>query len=68
MHTRYWQEPVDQTERNKTGFITRKGLFRFVKMPGDVPMDIRRGVKRVDMADLPRCEQPLGVSRIKLEL
>ncbi|KAE9305076.1 hypothetical protein PR003_g21593 [Phytophthora rubi] len=33
LHAGYWQVPVAEKDRDKTGFITRKGLFRFVRMP-----------------------------------
>ncbi|POM77926.1 LOW QUALITY PROTEIN: Hypothetical protein PHPALM_4615 [Phytophthora palmivora] len=33
MHSGYWQVPVAAKDRDKTGFVTRKGLFRFVRMP-----------------------------------
>lgn len=33
MHAGYWQVPVATGDRDKTGFVTRKGLFRFVRMP-----------------------------------
>ncbi|GMF26487.1 unnamed protein product [Phytophthora fragariaefolia] len=32
LHAGYWQVPVAEKDRDKTGFITRKGLFRFVRM------------------------------------
>ncbi|GMF62797.1 unnamed protein product [Phytophthora fragariaefolia] len=32
LHAGYWQVPVAEKDRDKTGFITRKGLFRFVMM------------------------------------
>jgi len=33
MHTGYWQVPVAAKDRDKTAFVTRRGLFRFVRMP-----------------------------------
>ncbi|KAE8975284.1 hypothetical protein PF011_g24542 [Phytophthora fragariae] len=33
LHAGYWQVPVAEKDRDKTGFIIRKGLFRFVRMP-----------------------------------
>ncbi|KAE8956365.1 hypothetical protein PR001_g31756, partial [Phytophthora rubi] len=33
LHAGYWQVPVAVKDRDKTGFVTRKGLFRFVRMP-----------------------------------
>lgn len=33
LHSGYWQIPVAEADRDKTGFVTRKGLFRFVHMP-----------------------------------
>jgi len=33
LHAGYWQVPVALKDRDKTGFVTRKGLFRFVRMP-----------------------------------
>lgn len=33
LHTGYWQVPVAKKDRDKTGFVTRKGLYRFVRMP-----------------------------------
>ncbi|OWZ21395.1 LOW QUALITY PROTEIN: Retroelement [Phytophthora megakarya] len=29
----YWQVPVAEADRDKTGFVTRQGRFRFVRMP-----------------------------------
>lgn len=29
----YWQVPVAKKDRDKTEFVTRRGLFRFVRMP-----------------------------------
>jgi hypothetical protein len=33
LHSGYWQVPVAARDRDKTGFVTRQGLFRFVRMP-----------------------------------
>jgi hypothetical protein len=33
LHAGYWQVPVAMKDRDKTVFVTRKGLFRFVRMP-----------------------------------
>lgn len=33
LHAGYWQVPVAVADRDKTGFVTRRGLFRFVRMP-----------------------------------
>ncbi|GMF29522.1 unnamed protein product [Phytophthora fragariaefolia] len=33
MHAGYWQVPVAAKARDKTAFVTRGGLFRFVRMP-----------------------------------
>ncbi|KAG6619339.1 Gag-pol fusion protein [Phytophthora cinnamomi] len=33
MHAGYWQVPVAEDSKDKTGFVTRQGLFRFVRMP-----------------------------------
>lgn len=33
LHAGYWQIPVALADRDKTGFITRRGLFRFIRMP-----------------------------------
>jgi hypothetical protein len=33
LHAGCWQVPVALKDRDKTGFVTRKGLFRFVRMP-----------------------------------
>ncbi|KAE9070650.1 hypothetical protein PF010_g26181 [Phytophthora fragariae] len=33
LHAGYWQVPVAAKDRDKTGFVTRKGLFRFARMP-----------------------------------
>ncbi|OWZ17073.1 RNA-dependent DNA polymerase [Phytophthora megakarya] len=32
LHAGYWQVPVAEADRDKTGFVTRQGLFRFVRM------------------------------------
>lgn len=29
----FWQIPIAEADRDKTGFLTRKGLFRYTKMP-----------------------------------
>ncbi|OWZ14948.1 Pol Polyprotein [Phytophthora megakarya] len=33
MHSGYWQVPVALKDRDKTGFRTRKGVFKFVRVP-----------------------------------
>ncbi|GMF51122.1 unnamed protein product [Phytophthora fragariaefolia] len=33
LHAGYWQVPVAEDDRDKTAFVTRQGLFRFVRMP-----------------------------------
>lgn len=33
LHSGYWQIPVAAQDKDKTGFVTRRGLFRFVRMP-----------------------------------
>ncbi|GMF58803.1 unnamed protein product [Phytophthora fragariaefolia] len=33
LHSGYRQVPVAKKDRDKTGFVTRRGLFRFVRMP-----------------------------------
>uniref|UniRef100_H3G6Y4 Reverse transcriptase domain-containing protein n=1 Tax=Phytophthora ramorum TaxID=164328 RepID=H3G6Y4_PHYRM len=33
LHAGYWQVPVVKEDRDKTAFVTRQGLFRFVRMP-----------------------------------
>ncbi|KAE8990705.1 hypothetical protein PR001_g21420 [Phytophthora rubi] len=33
LHAGCWQVPVAEKDRDKTGFVTRRGLFRFVRMP-----------------------------------
>ncbi|OWZ06249.1 Gag-pol fusion protein [Phytophthora megakarya] len=33
LHSGYWQVPVAAKDRDKTGFVTRRGLYRFVRMP-----------------------------------
>ncbi|GMF58614.1 unnamed protein product [Phytophthora fragariaefolia] len=33
LHAGYWQVPVAENDKDKTGFVTRQGLFRFVGMP-----------------------------------
>jgi hypothetical protein len=33
LHSGYWQVPVAARDRDKTGFVTRQGLFRFIRMP-----------------------------------
>lgn len=33
LHAGYWQVPVAEEDRDKTGFVTRRGLFRFIRMP-----------------------------------
>lgn len=33
LHAGYWQVPVAEEDKDKTGFVTRQGLFRFVRMP-----------------------------------
>ncbi|GMF32601.1 unnamed protein product [Phytophthora fragariaefolia] len=33
LHSGNWQVPVAEKDRDKTGFVTRRGLFRFVRMP-----------------------------------
>ena len=30
----YWQVPMDQNSKEKTGFITQSGVFQFKKIPG----------------------------------
>ncbi|KAE9023029.1 hypothetical protein PR001_g13014 [Phytophthora rubi] len=32
LHAGYWQAPVAAADRDKTGFVTRQGLFRFIRM------------------------------------
>ncbi|KAG6612288.1 Gag-pol fusion protein [Phytophthora cinnamomi] len=33
LHAGYWQVPVARRDRDKTGFVTREELFRFMRMP-----------------------------------
>lgn len=33
LHSGYWHVAVEEQDRDKTGFVTRKGFFRFVRMP-----------------------------------
>ncbi|KAE9066016.1 hypothetical protein PF010_g27976 [Phytophthora fragariae] len=33
LHAGYWQVPVALKDRDKTAFVTRQGLFRFMRMP-----------------------------------
>lgn len=33
LHAGYWQVPVAEEDRDNTGFVTRRGLFRFIRMP-----------------------------------
>ncbi|KAF4142392.1 putative integrase p49 (IN) [CHAIN 4], partial [Phytophthora infestans] len=58
LHAGYWQVPVAEKDRDKTVFVTRQGLFKFVRMPFGLENAFSkndgRGTERFDVAELPR--------------